>query len=63
MEPLYVPAGHMTARQAADTLGISLPGVRKLVQRGRLERAGGTERQPYYDTEQVLALLALHAAA
>ncbi|NJP42284.1 helix-turn-helix domain-containing protein [Actinacidiphila epipremni] len=56
MEPLFVPAGHMTARQVADTLGIGLPGVRKLVQRGQLARAGGSQRQPYYDTEQVLAL-------
>lgn len=58
MEPLYVPAGHMTARQTADTLGIQLTGVRDLVARGRLTRAGGSPRQPYYDTAQVLALLA-----
>lgn len=63
MEPLYTPAGHMTARQVADTLGIGLPGVRQLVHRGHLARAGGSPRQPYYDTDHVLALLAQRDAA
>jgi hypothetical protein len=58
MEPLHVPAGHMTAHQVAETLGIKLGGVRQLVARGRLDRTGGSPRQPYYDSEQVLALLA-----
>jgi hypothetical protein len=58
MEPLYVPAGHMTTRQVANTLGISPSGVRQLVARGRLTRAGGSPRQPYYDTTAVLAILA-----
>lgn len=58
MEALYVPAGHMTAHQVAAILGISLSGVRDLVQRGQLTRAGGSPRQPRYDTDQVLALLA-----
>jgi hypothetical protein len=58
MEPLYVPAGHMTARQVASTLGIGPSGVRQLVARGHLTSAGGSPRQPYYDTEQVLAILA-----
>lgn len=58
MEPLYVPAGHMSAHQVAQTLGIKLTGVRDLVHRGRLQRAGGTPRQPYYDTQAVLELLA-----
>lgn len=57
MEPLYTPAGHMTAHQVAAQLGITLPGVRQLVRRGRLVRAGGTPRQPYYATTAVLALL------
>lgn len=56
MEPLYVPAGHMTAHQVAQLLGIGPSGVRQLVQRGQLARAGGSPRQPYYDTEDVLAL-------
>jgi hypothetical protein len=48
----------MSAHQAADTLGTDLVGIRYLVRHGRLTRAGGSPRQPYYDTEQVLALLA-----
>ncbi len=56
MEPLYVPAGHMSARQAAEALGIKLPAVRKLVERGHLTRAGGSPRQPYYDGTQVRQL-------
>lgn len=63
MEPLHVPAGHMSARQAADALGIGPSGVRQLVARGRLTRAGGSPRQPWYDTEQVLAILAARVAA
>ncbi|CAG6392761.1 helix-turn-helix domain-containing protein [Streptomyces cocklensis] len=63
MEPLYVPAGHMTTRQVASTLGIGPSGVRQLVARGRLTRAGGSPRQPYYDTAQVLAILAERVAA
>lgn len=63
MEPLYVPAGHMSARQVADTLGIGPSGVRQLVARGRLARAGGSPRQPYYDTTTVLAILAERVAA
>jgi hypothetical protein len=63
MEPLYVPAGHMTAHQAATTLGITLGGVRQLVARGQLTRAGGSPRQPYYITEQVLALWTTRNAA
>jgi hypothetical protein len=56
MEPLYVPPGCMTAHQVAAQLGITLSGVRDLVHRGRLTRAGGTRNQPYYDTQQVRAL-------
>jgi hypothetical protein len=63
MEPLYVPVGHMSARQVAATLGIGPSGVRQLVARGRLARAGGTERQPYYDTTAVLAILADRVSA
>jgi len=63
MEPLHIPAGHMTAHQVAQTLGIGLPGVRKLVQRGQLTRVGGTPRQPYYDTDHVIALAAARVPA
>jgi len=48
----------MTTRQTADTFGITPSGVRDLVARGRLARAGGSPWQPYYETAQVLALLA-----
>jgi hypothetical protein len=58
MEPLYVPDGHMSAHQVAAVLGIGLSGVRELRRRGRLTATGGTVRQPWYDTTQVLALLA-----
>lgn len=52
-----MPAGYMSAHQVAQTLGIGLGGVRQLVARGRLTRAGGTPRQPWYDTDDVLALI------
>ncbi len=48
----------MSAHQAADTLGITLSGLRDLVHRGKLTRSGGTPRQPYYATAQVLQLFA-----
>jgi hypothetical protein len=63
MEPLYVPPGCMSAHQTATALGITLSGVRDLVARGQLTRTGGTPRQPWYDTEQVRALLAARVAA
>ncbi|WNI16924.1 hypothetical protein [Actinacidiphila sp. ITFR-21] len=63
MEPLDLPPGYMSAHQAATTLGITLGGIRELRRRGRLTAVGGSPRQPYYDTEQVLALLAERAAA
>ncbi len=56
MEPLHVPAGCMSAHQAAESLGVGLPAVRKLVERGHLTRAGGSPRQPYYASEQVRQL-------
>ncbi|GAA2351692.1 hypothetical protein [Streptomyces carpaticus] len=58
MEPLFVPAGHMSAHQVAQQLGIGLGGVRALVHRGKLRRAGGTDRQPYYDSSAVAQLAA-----
>lgn len=56
MEPLHLPAGYMTAHQTAQTLGITLSGVRDLVQRGKLQRAGGSPRQPWYDSDAVRAI-------
>ncbi|WP_079023002.1 helix-turn-helix domain-containing protein [Streptomyces odonnellii] len=55
---MYVPPGHLTAQQTADALGIGLGGVRQLVRRGRLKKAGGTERHPYYASAAVTALIA-----
>lgn len=50
--------GHLTAHQTARALGISLGGVRKLVQRDRLKPSGGTPRQPWYAWQDVSALVA-----
>jgi hypothetical protein len=61
MESLIVRPGHLTAHQTARTLGIGLPAVRKLVQRGHLSRSGGTERQPWYAVNDVAALAAKRA--
>jgi hypothetical protein len=58
MEPLHLPAGYMTAHQVARQLGITLAGVRQLVRRGQLHHAGGTERQRWYDADEVTALMA-----
>jgi hypothetical protein len=63
MEPLYVPPGCMSAHQVATTLDITLSGVRDLVARGHLTRAGGSPRQPWYDTRQVRALCAARQPA
>ncbi|MFJ1653685.1 hypothetical protein ACIOC2_20305 [Streptomyces sp. NPDC088337] len=62
MESEIIRPGYLTAHQTARVLGISLGGVRKLVQRGKLERAGGTERQPWYAVDHVTALAAKRAA-
>jgi hypothetical protein len=56
MESQIIKPGHLTAHQVARVLGIGLPGVRKLVQRGQLKRAGGSIGQPWYAVEDVTAL-------
>lgn len=53
--------GHLTAHQTASVLGIGLPAVRKLVQRGKLTRSGGSPRQPWYAATDVAALAANRA--
>ncbi|MFJ8081977.1 hypothetical protein ACIQ6Y_15335 [Streptomyces sp. NPDC096205] len=58
MESQNIRPGHLTAHQAARILGITLGGVRQLVHRGRLQRSGGTPRQPWYAADEVTALLA-----
>lgn len=56
MESQIIRPGHLTAHQTARQLGITLGGVRKLVQRGQLKRSGGTPRQPWYAWRDVAAL-------
>ncbi|MDX3559057.1 hypothetical protein PV729_46700 [Streptomyces europaeiscabiei] len=58
MESQIIRPGHLTAHQTAQQLGITLAGVRKLVQRGQLTRSGGTPRQPWYAVTDVAALAA-----
>lgn len=58
MESHIIRPGHLTAHQTAQLLGITLGGVRKLVQRGHLTRSGGTDRQPWYTVADVTALAA-----
>lgn len=53
--------GHLTAHQTARVLGIGLPAVRKLVERGHLTRSGGSPRQPWYAAADVAALAANRA--
>lgn len=57
MESQIIRPSHLTAHQTARALGISLPGVRKLVQRGQLTHAGGTVGQRWYAAEEVTALV------
>lgn len=63
MESLNIRPGHLTAHQTAQQLGISLDGVRKLVQRGQLNRSGGSPRQPWYAVPDVAALAAKRSQA
>lgn len=57
MESQIIRPGHLTAHQTARQLGITLDGVRQLVQRGHLQRTGGTPRQPWYAVKDVTALV------
>lgn len=63
MESQNIRPGYLTAHQVAHQLGISLGGVRALVHRGQLTRAGGTPRQPWYDRDDVVALQRQRQAA
>ncbi|MEV0639028.1 hypothetical protein AB0I77_29610 [Streptomyces sp. NPDC050619] len=62
MESQIIRPGHLTAHQTAQQLGITLEGVRKLVQRGKLTRSGGSPRQPWYAFQDVAALAAKRPA-
>ncbi|MEU6527858.1 hypothetical protein ABZ869_01535 [Streptomyces sp. NPDC046928] len=63
MESQLIRPGHLTAHQTARVLGIGLPAVRKLVERGHLTRSGGSPRQPWYAATDVAALAARRAQA
>ena len=63
MESQLIRPGHLTAHQTARVLGIGLPAVRKLVERGHLTRSGGSPRQPWYAAADVAALAAKRALA
>lgn len=63
MESQIIRPGQLTAHQTAAALGIGLPAVRKLVERGELKRApGSTPRQPWYALVDVQAYEARRAA-
>lgn len=62
MDSLYAPPGHLTTRQVAQLLGITPDSVRKLVQRGQLQRAGGSPRRPWFHAGHVAALDATRRA-
>lgn len=63
MESQIIRPGHLTAHQTAQALGIGLAAVRKLVQRGKLTRSGGTDRQPWYAAEDVASYAANRSTA
>ncbi|GGV80451.1 hypothetical protein GCM10010499_43410 [Streptomyces thermoviolaceus subsp. apingens] len=58
MESQILRPGYLTAHQTARVLGVSLTGLRSIVHRGQLARAGGTPRQPWYAVDDVTALAA-----
>ncbi|WP_228979690.1 helix-turn-helix domain-containing protein [Streptomyces sp. DH12] len=62
MDTEYIPPGYYGTHDVARALGTSPGGVRNLVYRGRLKRAGGTERHPWYRAEDVAAVLAQRQA-
>lgn len=63
MESQIIRPGYLTAHQTAQALGVGLPAVRKLVERGELKRApGSTPRQPWYALANVQAYEARRAA-
>ncbi|MFJ8109973.1 hypothetical protein [Streptomyces sp. NPDC096132] len=58
MESQLIRPGYLTAHQTARVLGVDLATVRQLVRRGKLTRAGGTPRQPWYAVNDVTAYAA-----
>jgi hypothetical protein len=56
MDDQIAPVGYLTARDTQRALGITPGALRNLVYRGRLKRAGGTERHPWYTVQDVAAI-------
>lgn len=56
MESQIIRPGYLTAHQVARILGVGLPTVRKMVERGQLARTGGSVGQPWYAVDDVTAL-------
>ncbi|MBE4790691.1 hypothetical protein [Streptomyces caniscabiei] len=62
MDDQIAPVGYLTARDAQRALGITPGALRNLVYRGRLKRAGGTDRHPWYAVQDVAAISAQRRA-
>ncbi|MEW2424853.1 helix-turn-helix domain-containing protein [Streptomyces nigra] len=58
MDSLDIPPGYYGTRDVARALDVTPGAVRNLVYRGRLHRAGGTERRPWFRVSDVAELLA-----
>lgn len=58
MDDRYAPPGQLTAAQTRQALSITAGALRNLVYRGRLARAGGTERHPTFSARDVAAIAA-----
>ncbi|MFD6324205.1 hypothetical protein ACFWOL_15345 [Streptomyces sp. NPDC058442] len=56
MDSVYAPPGHLTTDQVAQALHTTPGAVRNLVYRGRLKKAGGTERRPWFAARDVAAI-------
>lgn len=55
---MEAPPGYYTAADVTRALGITPGALRNLVYRGRIAKAGGTARYPWYASADVAALLA-----
>ena len=62
MDSVYAPPGHLTTDQVAQVLGTTPGAIRNLVYRGRLTRAGGTARRPWFRATDVAAIHATRIA-
>ncbi|GAA4999543.1 hypothetical protein [Streptomyces siamensis] len=62
MDTELIPPGYYSTRDVARALDTTPGAVRNLVYRGRLRRAGGTERHPWFAVTDVAALVAKRQA-